>query len=247
MECNIGVQIRMNKLFKHEKVFIVAADHRTTIGPQKGLNIREIGDLVARKQIDGLIIRPGMAKFLADIPLNGVSLMMYLTGKLDRGVDHIQFNTVEYAVSCGADFVCSEFKFGSDGDLYNTYECSRISETAHGLGIPHLITTYVMPEQLSAMGTGAYAHACSIAEELGADIIKIGLPDDDGIVRECVESVNTPIVIAGGSKEPLDTLCQKVTSFTDVGGAGIVLGRNAWGADDRDLVIDNMKKILYGI
>lgn len=247
MEYNLGVQIRMNKLFKHNKAFIVAADHRTTIGPQKGLNIRDISEMVVNKQLDGLIIRPSMAKFLADVPMKDITLMMYLTGKLDRGVDHVQFNTVEYAVSCGADIVCSEFKFGSTGDLKNTYECSRISEDAHKLGIPHLITTYVRPEQLSCMGPSAYAHACSIAEELGADIIKIGLPDDDEIVQECIESVNTPVVIAGGSKEPLNTLCQKVSNFTNKGGAGIVLGRNAWGADNRDDVIDNMKKILYGI
>lgn len=247
MEYNLGVQIRMNKLFKHDKVFIVAADHRTTIGPQKGLDISSISHMVADKQLDGLIIRPSMAKFLANVPLKDVTLMMYLTGKLDRGVDHVQFNTVEYAVSCGADVVCSEFKFGSSGDLKNTYECSRISESAHKLGIPHLITTYVRPEQLATMGPVAYAHACTIAEELGADIIKIGLPDDDEVVQECIASVNTPIVIAGGSKEPIDTLCQKVSNFTNKGGAGIVLGRNAWGADDREMVIDRMKNILYGI
>lgn len=247
MEYNLGVQIRMNKLFKHDKAFIVAADHRTTIGPQKGLNIREIGNMVVDKQLDGLIIRPSMAKFLADIPLKDITLMMYLTGKLDRGVDHVQFNTVEYAVSCGADIVCSEFKFGSEGDLKNTFECSRISEEAHRLGIPHLITTYVRPEQLERMGDRAYAHACSITEELGADIIKIGLPDQVEIVQECIASVNTPIVIAGGSKESLDVLSKKVSNFTTRGGAGIVLGRNAWGADDRDAVIDSMKSILYGI
>lgn len=245
MEYNLGVQIRMNKLFNKEKVFIVAADHRTTIGPQEGLNIREIGKIVSDYQIDGLIIRPNMAKFLTDISLSNVCLMMYLTGKLDRGIDHVMFNTVEYAVSCGADVVCSEYKFGSDGDLQNTYECSRISEEAHKLGIPHLITTYVRPEQFERMGMKSYAYACSIAEELGADIIKIGLPNEEDIMQECINSVETPIVMAGGLKEPVDTLCNKVSIFSSLGGSGVVLGRNVWGTSEKKSVICGIKGILY--
>lgn len=246
MEYNLGVQIRMNKLFKHDNVFIIAADHRTTIGPQTGLNIREIGKMVVSNQLDGLIIRPSMAKCLANIPLGNVTLMMYLTGKLDRGVDHVQFNTVDYAVSCGADVVCSEYKFGSSGDLKNALECSRISEDAHRLGIPHLITTYVRPEQLAKMGPKAYAHSCCIAEELGADIIKIGLPEDEAVFDECISSVETPIVLAGGSKESLDNLMRKINTFTNCGGKGTVIGRNVWCSDNKVSVIDGMKRILYG-
>lgn len=247
MEYNIGVQIRMNKLFKQNKVFIVAADHRTTIGPQVGLNIGQIGRTVAKNHIDGLIIRPSMSKQLADISLNDVTLMMYLTGKLDRGVDHVIYNTVEYSISCGADIICSEFKFGSDGDLQNTYDCSRISEKSHSLGIPHLITTYIRPEQLDKMGNSAYAHACAIAEELGADIIKIGLPDDIGVIRECIDAVRAPLVIAGGTRIPEKELYEKISHFIELGGAGVVLGRNMWGNNKQDELITNVKCILNGI
>jgi DhnA family fructose-bisphosphate aldolase class Ia len=246
MEYNIGVQIRMNKLFKHNKIFIVAADHRTTIGPQVGLNICQIGRTVAKNHIDGLIIRPSMAKQLADISLDDVTLMMYLTGKLDRGVDHVVYNTVEYSISCGADIICSEFKFGSDGDLQNTYDCSQISEKSHSLGIPHLITTYVRPEQLDKMGNSAYAHACSIAEELGADIIKIGLPDDIVVIRECLDAVSAPLVIAGGTQIPDKELYEKISHFIELGGAGVVLGRNMWGNNKQDELITNVKRILNG-
>lgn len=244
MEYNVGVQIRMNKLFSRKNAFIVAADHRTTSGPQMGLNIKKIGKLVDECGIDGIVIRPNMAKYLTEYSLKNVCVLMYLTGKLDRGIDHVMFNTVEYAISCGADIVCSEFKFGSNGDLRNTYECSRISEKAHMYGIPHLITTYVQPEQLERMGTKAYAHACVIAEELGADIIKIGLPSDEKIIKQCIESVDVPIVMAGGAKENENALCDKVSMFTNCGGAGVVMGRNIWGTLDSENMINKIANIL---
>lgn len=245
MEYNIGVQIRMNRLFSNKNAFIVAADHRSTIGPQPGLDIRQIGKLVDENKVDGIIIRPGMAKYLTQYSLKDVCVMMYLTGKLDRGIDHVPFNTVEYAVSCGADIVCSEFKFGSEGDLINSYDCSRISEKAHLYGIPHLITTYVQSEQLERMGSKAYAHACAIAEELGADIIKIGLPMDSEIMEQCTNAVETPIVMAGGGQEKTDFLYKKVATFVEKGGAGVVMGRNIWGVQNSEKVIDELGKIIY--
>ena len=245
MGYNIGVQIRMNKLFSRRNVFIVAADHRTTMGPQVGLDIRNIGQLVDKYSIDGIVIRPGMAKELITSSLKNTCVMMYLTGKLDRGIDHVMFNTVEYAVSCGADVVCSEFKFGSEGDLKNTYDCSRISEIAHQHGIPHLITTYVQSNQLKRMGDKAYTHACVIAEELGADIIKIGLTDNKNIMKECIKAVDIPIVIAGGTQEELEVLSNKVKKFINYGGAGVVMGRNIWGVPNSEIVIRKIKDCIY--
>lgn len=242
---NIGVQIRLNRLFSQDKAFVVAGDHRTTIGPQKGLVTKRIGELVAAHGLNGLIIRPAMARYLSNLSLRDTCLMMYLTGKLDRGVDHVMFNTVEYAVSCGADIVCSEFKFGSAGDLGNTHDCSRISEKAHMLGIPHLITTYVQKEQLEHMGECAYAHACAICEELGADIVKIGLPNDAQIMRSCVESVDVPVLMAGGAQDDLEVLSDKVSLFMENGGKGVVMGRNVWGADDQNAVVARLKKAIY--
>lgn len=242
---NVGVQIRLNRFFKDGKALVLAADHRTTIGPQEGLKFDSVADTAIKNGLNGLIVRPAISTKIMNKNLKSVSLLMYLTGKLDRGVDHVSFNTVKYAVSSGADIVCSEFKFGSDGDLENTYECSRISEEAHMLGVPHLITTYVLDTQLKSMGSKAYAHACAIAEELGADIIKIGLPHDKDIMRECVEAVSVPILIAGGQKESLSQLESKLHTFVEVGGAGAVIGRNIWGNDHKDEICFALKEVLF--
>lgn len=242
---NVGVQIRLNRFFKNGRALVLAADHRTTIGPQNGLVFKPLVDSAIKNELNGIIVRPSMSSEFIEKDLKNTSLLMYLTGKLDRGVDHVVFNTVQFAISSGADIVCSEFKFGSDGDLENSCACSRISEEAHMLGIPHLITTYVMDSQLKNKGNKAFAHACVIAEELGADIIKIGLPNNKEIMRDCVNSVSVPILIAGGQKDSLQNIICKLNTFIGVNGSGAVIGRNIWGSEDKDDVCQALKRVIF--
>lgn len=241
-----GITLRMNRLFNNkDKFFLLPLDHGVNLGPAKGLDIRKSTILAVDNGVDAIMIRPSMVKDIYDISMKNTSIIMALTGKFDRRIDHLQFNTVEYAIQCGADAVCTEFKFGSDGDLENSCISSRVAEEAHKFGLPNMITVYVLKEQLDRMGNKAYAHACRIAEELGADIIKIALPDDPEVLKQCIDTVSIPIIAAGGSKILEDELIAKVKNYIDVGISGVAMGRNIWGSDNSDYILKKIIDIIH--
>lgn len=244
---NAGVELRLNRIFnENNKLFLLPLDHGINLGYAPKLNIRQQTISAVENGVDAIMIRPSMAKYISDVRLKETSIIMALTGKFDRRIDHLQLNTVEYAVQCGADAVCSEFKFGSDGDLDNAQISSEISEYAHNLGIPHLVTVYVREEQLKRSGNTSYAHACRIAEELGADIIKIFLPDDAEIIRKCKETVSIPIITAGGDVLDESILFERVRHYAENGISGVAIGRNIWNSDNIDKITQEIKKILIG-
>lgn len=242
---NSGVELRMNRIFsKNNRLFLLPLDHGINIGYEPNLNVRKQVEIAVKNNVDAIMIRPSMAKFISDLDLENTNIIMALTGKFDRRIDHLQLNTVEYAIQCGADAVCSEFKFGSEGDLENANISSFVSEQAHNYGIPHLITVYVREEQLKRSGVKAYAHACRIAEELGADIIKIFLPEDEEIIRMCRQTVNIPIITAGGDVVDDKSLVSRVKFYIDNGIDGVAIGRNVWANDDVDGITEKIKEVL---
>lgn len=242
---NSGVELRMNKIFrKNNRLFLLPLDHGINIGYEPNLNVRKQVEKAVKNDVDAIMIRPSVAKFISDLDLGNTNIIMALTGKFDRRIDHLKLNTVEYAIQCGADAVCSEFKFGSEGDLENANISSFISEQAHNYGIPHLITVYVREEQLKRSGIGAYAHACRIAEELGADVIKIFLPENEEIIRMCKQTVNIPIITAGGDVLDEQSLVSRVKFYIDNGIDGVAIGRNIWNNDDIDGITEKIMNIL---
>ena len=240
-----GINIRMNKIFNKNKLFMVPIDHAVNSGPIQGLSVRHVVQQAVECGVDAVMLRPGMVKNICDIPLKNTSIILSLTGKFDRGVDHRQINSVEYALKCGASAVCAEFKLGSDGDLGNACIASQIVETAHDYGVPVLITVYVLQQQLERVGESAYVHACMIAEELGADIIKTALPENDVVIRHCLEKVSIPIIIAGGDLIEEELLKKRVKQNLDLGISGIAFGRNIWGRPDAKTIMKTLTHIVH--
>ena len=240
-----GYAIRYSRLFNSKNGFLlIPVDHGINLGSIEGLNVKKVAKLAADNDADAIMLRPGMARYITDIELKNVSIIMALTGKFDRRIDHLQINTVEHAIKCGADAVCAEFKFGSDGDLENACIASKIVEKAHDYGLPVLITVYVVPNILKTLGDSAYAHACIIAEELGADIVKTALPNDVKIIRNCVEAVSIPIITAGGSKLSEEILLDNIRTQKKNGVTGVAIGRNIWANSNPEKIIKSIRGII---
>ncbi|MFF4159202.1 class I fructose-bisphosphate aldolase [Streptomyces sp. NPDC001678] len=239
-----GFHIRRRRLFSPTtgKTLIIPLDHAITMGPAGGLeNPRTVIEAAVGGKADAVMLRPGLVHSLAVPGAERLGVIMALTGRLATGVDHVLLNTVEYAAAHAADAVCGEFKFGSPGDLENARVIAALAERAHELGLPVLVTVYSRPEAVRQLGAGAYAHACRIAEEIGADFIKTSLPDDEDIIRQCVESTSVPIVLAGGPPDASTELTDFLGRAVRLGIGGAAIGRRAWAADKpveavRDLV-----------
>ncbi len=229
-----ALDLRMRRIFGNDgRSLIVPIDHATTAGPIGGLaRPKGIVEAAVAAQADAVMLRPGLMNALDVFGAERLGIIMALTGRLTQGVDHILLNSVEEAVASGADAVCGEFKFGSEGDLKNVGIISKLAEEAHRLQLPVLVTVYARPNIVEELGNAAYAHGCRIAEEIGADFVKTSLPNDAAVIAQCVDSVSIPLVVAGGAQRSDDELNNYLRGALSGGISGAAIGRNAWMSDN---------------
>jgi class I fructose-bisphosphate aldolase len=89
-------------------------------------------------------------------------------------------------------------------------------------------------------------HACRIAAELGADLIKAPYTGNFDTFKEVVESTFSPIFILGGSKiSTLEGLFKMVKDSIEAGGKGVVFGRNIWQYNYPKNLIKAITKIIH--
>lgn len=232
---SVGPCIRLRRIFHPEtgRTLIIPLDHAAADGLLPGLaDSRRIIRTAAAAAADAVMLRPGLMDAVVETDSRGLGVILMLTGRLSRGVDHVLFNTVEHAARCGADAVCAEFKLGAAGDLDNVKVVAEVAERAKEHGLPVLVTTYAVAEYVGRVGPSAYAQACRICEELGADMIKTALPPDPEIVRACLEAVRVPIILAGGGGGRTEEVLAHIRSAIALGVAGAAVGRNVWGHPD---------------
>ncbi|WP_221335344.1 MULTISPECIES: class I fructose-bisphosphate aldolase [Streptomyces] len=244
-----GLEIRLRRLFSPDtgRSLIIPLDHAITMGPSGGLERpRSIIEAAVLGNADAVMLRPGMVGCLSGVGAEKLGVILALTGRLATGVDHVLLNSVEYAASQAADAVCGEFKFGSSGDLENARIIAQLAERAHMMGIPVLVTVYSRPEALDRLGSDAYAHACRIAEEIGADVIKTSLPDDPAVIAQCVESTSVPIVVAGGPPDTSTDLEEFLRRAVNQGIGGAAIGRRAWAASKPVETIRGLAAAVHG-
>ena len=68
-----------------------------------------------------------------------------------------------------------------------------------------------------------------IAEELGADIVKIDCPESRDIMEKIVNSIKTPVIIAGGCQtNNIKELLLTINDSIKVGLRGVAIGRNVF-------------------
>jgi fructose-bisphosphate aldolase/2-amino-3,7-dideoxy-D-threo-hept-6-ulosonate synthase len=241
---NSGCKIRLNRLFNNKgKMFLLPMDHRLTQGVNANFDIERIINL-ANSYINAIMVRPSQISKLADFNLGNIQIVCALTGKLDRGIDHEIINSAEYALSVGADALNIEIKYGSEFDLKSINKFYSIIENAHKYGFPILITIYAQNNIILRDGDKAYANACIIAEEIGADIIKTNFPKNENVLEMINTNINTPIIVAGGSVVDDIQLLTDTEFYIKNGIKGVAYGRNIWCKKNPQKLIKDISRIL---
>lgn len=138
--------------------------------------------------------------------------------------------TPEYAVRLGATAVSVHVNLGSPDEPSMLKDLGRVAEQCDHWGIPLLAMMYVRggpPE--GEYDPGKVAHAARVAEELGADIVKVnytGSPDTFAVVTGAVK---VPVLIAGGPRmSSIEELLVTVRDALRAGAKGVALGRNVF-------------------
>jgi fructose-bisphosphate aldolase, class I len=182
-----------------------------------------------------------------------VPLILKLNGKTNIPDDGDAVSplmaTVEDAVRLGADAVGYTLYVGSPRQDAEFLQFMRVRQDCERLGMPIVMWSYPRGRAIDAKGGKgslfAIDYAARVAEELGADIVKLHEPADDTDqspepyralreplderLRRVVRSAGRCLVLfSGGSKRGRTEALAKIDAYMRAGAAGIIFGRNLW-------------------
>jgi class I fructose-bisphosphate aldolase len=205
-----------------------------------------------------------------------VPLILKLNGKTNIPPDDEPFSplvaSVEDGVRLGADAVGYTLYVGSPRQDEDIAQFAEVRSECDLLGMPLIVWAYPRGEAVERKGgrDGFYAvdYAARVAQELGADMVKVNFPVIDRekdrrapepyntleagaeeALRHIVQSAGTTMVlVSGGSKVDDKELLGKAKAAISAGATGLIFGRNMWqrSMEDALALTGRLKEIMLG-
>ncbi len=185
-----------------------------------------------------------------------VPLILKINGKTEIPPDDEAFSPcharVEDAVRLGADAVGYTSYIGSPRQDEDFIQFGRVRREAERAGMPLIMWAYPRGKYIEERGGrgSLYAidYAARVAQELGADVVKVNYPKVDEakralypkpynelklsqveMLRQVVASAGrTLVLMSGGSKRSDEQLLEDVRAALEAGVTGFIFGRNMW-------------------
>lgn len=204
----------------------------------------------------GIVFHIGLAEKYMPRFAGKVPLVLKLNGKTNIPPDDEAFSpqtaTVEDAVRLGADAVGYTLYVGSPAQDQDFIQFMQIRAEAERFGMPVIVWAYprgwAVEEKGGRDSLYAVDYAARVADELGADVVKLNVPDFESeknqaspkpyntlkldyaqAVRKVVESAGkTMVLFSGGSKIGDEDLLEKARICMEAGATGLIFGRNMW-------------------
>ncbi len=204
----------------------------------------------------GIVFQIGIAEKYMNKYAGEVPLVLKLNGKTEIPSDKQPISpllaTVEDAVRLGADAVGYTLYVGSPLQAQDFEQWRKVREDADRYGLPTIVWAYPRGEAIDAKGgrDSLYAvdYATRVANELGADIVKVNVPKLDPekdaaapapynsmrvtreqAVRMVVESAGkTLLLFSGGEMQGEEGVIEKARIGMASGATGLIFGRNVW-------------------
>lgn len=206
----------------------------------------------------GIVFHIGLAEKYMHRYAGKVPLVLKINGKTNIPPDAQAFSpltgTVEDAVRLGADAVGYTLYVGSPRQDDDFLQLTEVRADCERYGMPLIVWSYPRGEAIEKKGgrDSVYAvdYAARVANELGADVVKLNVPkfehprneespkpyntlykelDYASAVRKVVESAGkTMVLFSGGSKMGDEDLLEKARICVEQGATGLIFGRNMW-------------------
>jgi predicted phospho-2-dehydro-3-deoxyheptonate aldolase len=247
-----GKDIRLKQLFRHsDRLLIVPMDHGVTIGPVTGLeDIRSAVKSVASGGADAIIVHKGLVRHISEfLGPSGCNLIVHLSASTVLSPEPNKkemITSVEHAVELGAAAVSVHVNMGSNSETAMLKDLGIVAEKCCHWGIPLLAMMYVRDgTKESEYDATKIKHAARVAEEIGADIIKVNYSGSIGTFAEVVNGVHVPVIIAGGPKmDSIDNLMSMIRDALKAGSKGVAVGRNIFQDSNPALLTATIRRIL---
>jgi len=196
----------------------------------------------------------GLAEKYLGAHAGPIPLILKLNGKTNIADDaeavSPAFASVRDAVRLGADAVGYTVYVGTPRQDVEIREYGKVREECERFGMPLVVWAYPRGSAIETRGGkgSLYAqdYAARVAEELGADVVKLHEPaadtagspepyrslreDAPARLRRVVRSAGRTLVLfSGGVKQDDDAaVLRKVRLYMECGATGVMFGRNMW-------------------
>ncbi|MHB0875171.1 MAG: class I fructose-bisphosphate aldolase [Anaerolineae bacterium] len=205
---------------------------------------------------NGIVFHIGLAQKYMRNYAGKVPLVLKINGKTTVPSDAEAFSpldaTVEDAVRLGADAIGYTLYTGSPAQDRDIRQFMEVRAQADRYGMPIIMWAYPRGAAIETKGgrDSVYAvdYAARVACELGADIVKLNVPEYDanragnypkpydklalsyseGVAKVVESAGRTMVLFSGGSKLGDDDLLKKARCCMEEGATGLIFGRNMW-------------------
>lgn len=248
---NSNKAVRLNRIFAADhRTMIAAMDHGSAgIFPLGGLQTpANLLPCVIENGADAIITSPGIAKFYAH-QIGRAGLILRIDGGPTAQTEQWErirvVLSVEDALRMGADAVIMMGIVGADGETETLANLWRVAAECHAWGVP--LVAEMLPGGFKAkeVTIEQIAAAARLAAELGADVVKIRYQGPADQYRYVIESCFLPVIILGGSKQPLAQLVKETGDALSAGAAGVAVGRNIWQDPNPGEVTRALKEVVH--
>lgn len=266
LQLSTGKKARLHRLLyksgpANGTLMILPIDQGLEHGPRDFLDATESGDprfefrLAVQANFSAIAVQIGLAEKFYPEFAGQVPLVVKLNGKTEIPSDDAPFSplngTVEDAVRLGADAVGYTLYVGSARQDEDFRQFSEVRRDAERYGIPVIAWAYPRGHAVDAKGgkDGLYAvdYAARVAQELGADVVKLNVPSIDpaqlakspkGYQREWTETSaiaqvigsagRSLVIFAGGERGTVSETMAKARLCLEGGATGLIFGRSVW-------------------
>jgi len=285
LDISLGKRVRLHRLlYEHGpgngKLLVLPIDQGVEHGP---LNFFANPDakfpkfqyeLARQGGYSAIALHYGLAaKYLRDFA-GEVPLILKINGKTNIPPDGEALSTltatVEDAVRMGADAIGYTLFVGSPRQDEDILQLMEVRSECDRFGMPLIVWSYPRGSAINQKGgrDSFYAvdYAARLAEELGADIVKVNFPKlDPAADKNCPKPYNelkvdeveaftqvvqsagrTFVLVSGGSKIGDEDLLSKVEMSFKAGATGLIFGRNMWQRplDEALAITEKVKAIM---
>jgi DhnA family fructose-bisphosphate aldolase class Ia len=263
MKTQLGKQKRLDRILGNNgKAFIVPIDDLLICGSDFQLmGYKEKIASLEDAPIDAVLGFPGVfEQFYGQ--LHNKPWILNLTTSTIRHEHTFKrlSGSIENAIAKGAEAVAVHVNVTSPAEGEQIRNLSEVSEQCDRFGIPLMAIVYArgvkddgtddnyleLRNKDNATYTALVSHACRIAVELGADIIKTNFTGSVESFAKVVYSAGSiPVVIAGGVQVDEEIALENVRNAMQAGASGICFGRNFFYRDDILTFSQKVKDIIH--
>ena len=143
----------------------------------------------------------------------------------------------------GASGISIHVNLGTAEEPEMLREFGRIATECYRWGMRLLAMMYV---DNCKHDTRKIAHAARLAQEIGADMVKVDYPGSGDKLQEVIQGVQIPVLIAGGSKSdsPGDILMMIYHAML-AGASGVSIGRNIFQHSNPGLMTRMVSNLVH--